>query len=78
MLDVRPARNAVTIFSKLNSAFDWSLDNYNNQRGLHGRRALDVHQFLFRFDRPFVWPAAGLNLERGTLNREALNLQPLN
>jgi hypothetical protein len=20
----------------------------------------DVHQFLFRFDRPFFWPAAGL------------------
>jgi diaminopimelate decarboxylase len=24
----------------------------------------DVHQFLFRFDRPFFWPAAGLNPER--------------
>jgi hypothetical protein len=23
----------------------------------------DVHQFLFRFDRPFFWPAAGLNPE---------------
>jgi hypothetical protein len=22
----------------------------------------DVHQFLFRFDRPVFWPAAGLNL----------------
>jgi hypothetical protein len=23
----------------------------------------DVHQFLFRFDRPFFWPAAGLTPE---------------
>jgi hypothetical protein len=26
-----------------------------------GRSILDVHQFLFQFDRPSVWPAAGLN-----------------
>jgi hypothetical protein len=25
-----------------------------------GRSMLDVHQFLFRLDRPFFWPAAGL------------------
>jgi len=31
------------------------------QRTMHGRRVFDVHQFLFRFDRPFFWPAAGLN-----------------
>ena len=28
-----------------------------------GRSMFDVHQFLFRFDRPFVWPAAGLTPE---------------
>jgi hypothetical protein len=28
-----------------------------------GRSMFDVHQFLFRFDQPFFWPAAGLNLE---------------
>lgn len=25
-----------------------------------GRSMFDVHQFLFRFDRPYSWPAAGL------------------
>jgi hypothetical protein len=30
---------------------------------MHGRRVFDVHQFLFRFDRPFFWPAAGLTPE---------------
>ena len=28
-----------------------------------GRSMFDVHQFLFRFDRPFFWPAAGLTPE---------------
>ncbi len=27
------------------------------------RSMFDVHQFLFRFDRPFFWPAAGLTPE---------------
>jgi hypothetical protein len=30
---------------------------------MHGRRVFDVHQFLFRLDRPFFWPAAGLTPE---------------
>jgi len=33
-----------------------------------GRSMFDVHQFLFRFDRPFFWSAAGLNSEPRTLN----------
>jgi hypothetical protein len=33
------------------------------QRTMHGRRVFDVHQFLFRFDRPFFLLAAELNLE---------------
>jgi hypothetical protein len=28
-----------------------------------GRSMFGVHQFLFRFDRPFFWPAAGLTPE---------------
>jgi hypothetical protein len=28
-----------------------------------GRSMFDVRQFLFRFDRPFVWPATGLKPE---------------
>jgi hypothetical protein len=31
-----------------------------------GRSIFDVHQFLFRFDRPFIWSAAGLNSESRT------------
>jgi hypothetical protein len=34
---------------------------------MHGRRVFDVHQFLFRLDRPFFWLAAGLTPE--TMNR---------
>jgi hypothetical protein len=32
-----------------------------------GRSMFDVHQFLFRLDRPFFWPAAGLTPETTNL-----------
>jgi hypothetical protein len=28
---------------------------------MHGRRVFGVHQFFYRFDRSFFWPAVGLN-----------------
>ena len=45
-----------------------ALDLFNYDRIHHstldvGRSLLDVHQFPFRFDRPFAWPAAGLKPE---------------
>jgi len=33
-----------------------------------GRWMFNVHQFLFRCDRPLFWPAAGLNPEPGTIS----------
>ncbi len=52
-----------------------ALDLFNYDRIHHsrldvGRSLLDVHQFLFRFDRPFVWPAAGLKPDTRNLKPE--------
>ena len=33
----------------------------------------DVYQFLFRLDRPFFWPAAGLNTEH---SKRSLTAKP--
>jgi hypothetical protein len=60
---IRPARNALKLVrGKFNNLIHNSMMSLT-QCAMHGRRVFAFLEFLFRSDRPFFWPAAGLKPE---------------
>ena len=60
---IRPARNASKLVCGKFKYFIYKSMITLTQRTRHGRRVFAFLESLFRLDRPFFWPAAGLNPE---------------